>query len=364
MLSTSSEVKYNVLKENSSSAYDRSDSATLADETHTKPTRLAYQFNQNHNPRLNSSSTASNVFLSDLDTINMTDLEADNSSPKSLKSNESNDQLEMSNFKHNQLKYQSNQQRVEISIENNLSKKHLNSGEDIECRQSYIRNIPSLAFSTPSSNKIFKRNSSNKCIKTLFFVIFLLAIVIFALLVSTYKQITKQHSSSSVCDSPKCILLAASIYNSLNTKMDPCDDFYEYSCGGWIRNNLIPGGFPRWGTLSLITYRNQLLIKEELESNQTDSQLTEAELKTKAFYRSCIDQKETIEKLGPTPLINILNKFMYKDSSNRLFINDSFSNLLSLIQINYGLNTLFEVNVLDDDKNSSFSNIEVSLFAY
>lgn len=82
-------------------------------------------------------------------------------------------------------------------------------------------------------------------------------------------------------------------------------------------------------------------------------------MKAKVFYRSCMDEKGIIEKLGSKPLMGILNKFIYKDSNNQLQINETFTNLLDLIQINYGLNSLFEFNVLDDDKNSTFSNIEV-----
>lgn len=85
-------------------------------------------------------------------------------------------------------------------------------------------------------------------------------------------------------------------------------------------------------------------------------------MKAKLFYRSCIDTKERLEALGDKPLKSILNSFIYKDDHNKLVINETFPNLLSLIQITYGLNALFEFNVLDDDKNSSFSNIEVLLF--
>ena len=132
-----------------------------------------------------------------------------------------------------------------------------------------------------------------------------------------------------------------------------------YWKGGWIKKNLIPTGFPRWGTLNLITYENQLLIKDQLELNRSAPEITEAEVKARTFYKSCLDREGIIEKLGAKPLMNILNKIIYKAPDNKLVINESFSNLLSLIQITYGLNSLFEFNVLDDDKNSSYSNIEI-----
>ena len=73
-----------------------------------------------------------------------------------------------------------------------------------------------------------------------------------------------------------------------------------------------------------------------------------------------MDKNEKIENLGSKPLKDILDKYVYKDKENKLVVNETFENLISILQIEYGLNSLFEFNVLDDDKNPNVSNIEVN----
>ena len=65
--------------------------------------------------------------------------------------------------------------------------------------------------------------------------------------------------SSNMCLSVDCITAASDMLRSLDHNVDPCDDYYEYACGGWIRLNSIQDDESRADTYSVI--RNQMSEK-------------------------------------------------------------------------------------------------------
>ncbi|KAK2506617.1 hypothetical protein MC885_018790 [Smutsia gigantea] len=72
--------------------------------------------------------------------------------------------------------------------------------------------------------------------------------------------------SPPVCLSEACISVTSSILSSMDPTVDPCQDFFTYACGGWIKANPVPDGHSRWGTFSNLWEHNQAIIKHLLEA--------------------------------------------------------------------------------------------------
>jgi endothelin-converting enzyme/putative endopeptidase len=89
---------------------------------------------------------------------------------------------------------------------------------------------------------------------------------------------------------------------SMDRTVDPCVDFFKYSCGGWIRNNPIPPDQSSWDTYSKMQDENRVRLREILEvAAAPGPNRSTANQKIGDYYSSCTDEK-AIDAKGTEPL--------------------------------------------------------------
>src|SRR5580698_1625466 len=82
----------------------------------------------------------------------------------------------------------------------------------------------------------------------------------------------------------------------MNRTVDPCVDFYQYSCGNWIKNNPIPPDQPAWDVYAKLTNENLRLLWGVLQqAGDSSHSRTPNEQKIGDFFHACMDES-AIEK--------------------------------------------------------------------
>ncbi len=55
---------------------------------------------------------------------------------------------------------------------------------------------------------------------------------------------------------------------NLDRSCKPCDDFFEFAMGGWMKANPIPPQYPRWGSFTVLLDKNQQNLRTILEAEE------------------------------------------------------------------------------------------------
>ncbi|MGZ4900435.1 MAG: M13 family metallopeptidase [Candidatus Angelobacter sp.] len=88
-----------------------------------------------------------------------------------------------------------------------------------------------------------------------------------------------------------------SVVTALDKSADPCVDFYQFACGGWIKNNPIPADHPIWSRFGELAERNRTVLRGILEDSAKATKRSANEQKIGDYYASCLDE-DSINKKG------------------------------------------------------------------
>ncbi|NXW56134.1 NEP protein, partial [Eurystomus gularis] len=186
-------------------------------------------------------------------------------------------------------------------------------------------------------------------------VVVLLAIVAITMIVlyATYDD--------GICKTSDCIKSAARILENMDTTAEPCKDFYQYACGGWLKRNVIPETSSRYSNFDILRDELEVVLKDVLDTPSSND--ITAVQKAKTLYRSCVNET-TIDSRGGKPLISLLPDvsdwpvaMTNWDSS----YGAAWTAETAIAQLNsrYGKKVLINFFVGTDDKNSTAHIIHI-----
>ena len=109
------------------------------------------------------------------------------------------------------------------------------------------------------------------------------------------------------------------VMTNLDTNVRPQDDFYEYACGGWMKNNPLPAAYSRYGSFDRLQEDNDKRINGILDEllKGTYAKGT-VEQKLSDFYKLAMDQNRR-NKEGVKPVMPIINKMEAAKTKEELF---------------------------------------------
>ena len=267
---------------------------------------------------------------------------------------------------------------AEDSTEDLISKQESDSTEWPD-RLNINDNDITVSVETPNHSTHYKHwhRFVNKSLLVLALVLLLIAVV-FMCLFFHQKYLLKKLKNKSVkggkeettkppvCVTSGCVEAAAFMQSAMDKTIDPCDDFYLYSCAGWIKKNPIPDGESSWDTISIVSKRNRRVLKNILEDPRIKSQKdveSVAAYNAYKMYRSCKDLKQ-INRVGIQPLVALMNEVANFAPLNSTKVRPKHATLMELFKKLYDaahMTPFYSISVGHDDRNSSRNILQVSI---
>jgi putative endopeptidase len=135
--------------------------------------------------------------------------------------------------------------------------------------------------------------------------------------------------------------------SNLDRSVSPCDDFFEFADGGWIKANPITADHARWGTFDRLRDHNEDALRQILEQAAADKSPAPGSnwQKIGDFYASCMDTS-AIESAGVKPLDSELQRIASLQDTAGL--QDEIARLQR-----DGVNAVFDFGSEQDPKDST-----------
>uniref|UniRef100_A0A1I7VFX0 Peptidase_M13_N domain-containing protein n=3 Tax=Loa loa TaxID=7209 RepID=A0A1I7VFX0_LOALO len=157
-----------------------------------------------------------------------------------------------------------------------------------------------------------------------------------------------------VCLTKGCIQAANNLLMAMNLSANPCDDFFEYACGQWNRDHMIPDDMFAYGTFASVRENVRQQMRVLLESDvPPESRSIEM---TRIAYLTCMNTSK-IESVKSSQLLSSLRQLAnwpLLDNNNEWDGNSfNLTYILASSRRYFGNEIFFQIYVYADAKNTT-----------
>lgn len=165
------------------------------------------------------------------------------------------------------------------------------------------------------------------------------------------------------CETFGCVMASSKIISFMDESIDPCDNFYEFACGNYIKKTQIPDDKIQVDLLTsvddLVRQQLRTIINEPMLPNESKPFRL-----AKYFNSACLNQT-IIEERGIKPLADILESYGgWPVVKGDLWSDNNFDWIEIVKKFRrMGLETrvIFALSLVTDLKNSSKRVLDVSI---
>jgi len=116
-----------------------------------------------------------------------------------------------------------------------------------------------------------------------------------------------------ICLTPGCVKAAAKLLENIDPSQDPCQDFYQFACGTYIKETVIPSHMKKKGRFNTLGTKLKERLKTLFEADP-DKDEPAVFASARKLYSSCMNQDQiekdgralilkTVEELGGWPVL-------------------------------------------------------------
>ncbi|XP_066922489.1 endothelin-converting enzyme 2-like isoform X2 [Clytia hemisphaerica] len=217
------------------------------------------------------------------------------------------------------------------------------------------RKVPEVEY--PLKRSFSERNGYKfmLCAGVLVFVVLLFMVLSIVYIIKYEKSTQGSKNQVGYYDKGK-VHIASRIIDTMDDKVDPCDNFYQYSCGNWLKKTPIPDSRTRYSRFEKLSEKNSIVLKQILNDlikkkrNASTPVLQDAA----NYYATCMDTKG-IDVVGDQPMKNLVQKLGSWPVTDPSFNGSNWDAMEALVTVHKNISQapVFNLYVSGDIKNSN-----------